>query len=244
MTNQLTKGFIQSFEVKDIDTKSGMMVQAYTKYNVVDSDRDRGRKGMFAKTWTENQSRIRHLLNHDYTQPVGEPKKFWEDDEYAYMQSQVGSHNLGTDFKLMVESGLIKEASYGYKVIKSQKLQDGTQELLEVKLYEVSSLTGWGANEFTPIVSFQKSIGKEMLLKQYSDRIEALEKFCRNTTATDTTIEFLLTEIKALQQQIVSFTTDTQAETSLEPQSLKDAELLLLNTTIEQQKLKLLNSWN
>jgi HK97 family phage prohead protease len=239
MVQQLHKGFVESFAVKDVDTKSGTLVQAYTRYNVKDSDNDYGRKGMFNKTWTENFSRIRHILNHDYTQPVGEPQKFWDDDDYAYMKSQIGTHDLGRDFIKMVDSGLIKEASYGYRIIKANKLKDGSQELLEVKLYEVSSLTGWGANEFTPVISLSKSMGKDVLLKQYTDRIEALEKFCRNTTATDSTIELLLTEIKSLQQQVISFTTDTQAEQSLEPQGLKDTELLLLNTSIEQQLLKI-----
>jgi HK97 family phage prohead protease len=220
----LEKGFIQTFEVKDVDLKTGFFRQAYTKYDVVDSDNERGRKGMFTKTWSENKSRIRHILNHDYTHPVGDPQKFYEEGDLAIMESQIGNHNEGKDFLLMVDSKLIKEASYGYNVIKSQKLKDGTTELLEVKLWEVSSLTGWGANEFTPVLAFQKGRDKSDLFDEFTERYLELESFCYKSTATDKTLQKLQTE----RDQIKSFLktllhkTGTEAEISLQPQLMND----------------------
>lgn len=247
MVNCLKKGFIESFEVKDIDKKSGLLTQAYTRYNVVDSDEDRGRKGMFTKTWKENFSRIRHLLNHNVDKAVGNPVKFWEDDEYAYYQSQIGTHDLGRDFAEMVDSNLIKEASYGYTVIKSNKLKDGTNELLEVKLWEVSSLTGWGANQYTPITSFTKSMDKAAFIKTHLEKYAALDRFLYTSKATDATLQELEIEKKNMEQQLIQlFSTPAEEQSSsLEPE-VKDAGLLLLSTTIEQQKLKLQNlqTWN
>jgi HK97 family phage prohead protease len=220
----LEKGFIQAFEVKDVDLKTGFFRQAYTKYDVVDSDNERGRKGMFTKTWSENKSRIRHILNHDYTHPVGDPQKFYEEGDLAIMESQIGNHTEGKDFLLMVDSKLIKEASYGYNVIKSQKLKDGTTELLEVKLWEVSSLTGWGANEFTPVLAFQKGRDKSDLFDEFTERYLELESFCYKSTATDKTLQKLETE----RDQIKSFLktllhkTGTEAEISLQPQLMND----------------------
>jgi HK97 family phage prohead protease len=236
------KGFIQTFEVKEVDTKTGFFRQAYTRYDVLDSDQERGRKGMFTKTWSENKSRIRHILNHDYTHPVGDPTKFYDEGDMAIMESQIGTHNEGKDFLLMVDSKLIKEASYGYNVIKSNKLKDGSTELLEVKLWEVSSLTGWGANEFTPVLAYQKGRSKAELFDEFTDRYLELESFCYKSTATDKTLQKLETE----RDQIKSFLktllvkTGTEADISLQPQLMKedvlDSQIKGLLAQIEIQK--------
>jgi HK97 family phage prohead protease len=224
----LHKGYIESFEVKDFDAKSGTLVQAYTKYDVVDSDNDRGRKGMFIKTWRENKDRIRHLLNHDSNRAVGNPVSFWEDGEYAYMKSNISTDSEGTDFVKKVESNLIKEASYGYTVIKSNKLKDGTNELLEVKLWEVSSLTSWGANQFTPVISLTKGMDKTALFDDYVERLLNYESFIKNSSATDEAI----IEAMGERDQIKSFLktllhkTGTEAvlpqKETLQPQLMTD----------------------
>lgn len=238
MSNQLIKGYIQSFEVKDIDTKSGTFVQAYTRYDVKDSDGDYGRKGMFTKTWAENFKRIRHLLNHDTDRPVGEPQKFYDDNEYAYMQSQIGKHDLGSDFIKMVDSGLIKEASYGYSIIKANKLKDGSQEILEVKLWEVSSLTGWGANEFTPVIALQKGMDKQSLIKKHLDHYAALDSFCRSSDATDFTLQQLEIEKKHVENFLTQLSTVAEPEEApLQPQ--EDESLLPLYLSIQNQILNL-----
>jgi hypothetical protein len=100
----------------------------------------------------------------------------------------------------MVESGLITEHSIGFRTIKYnqlgewEKVKEGeaARELTELKLYEGSSLTGWGVNQYTPLVS--KSI------EDIEGRIKRLEKFCRDTDATDETVELLLMEVKQLTQ--------------------------------------------
>jgi HK97 family phage prohead protease len=219
---------IKSFDlaIKDVDMEGRTVVQAFTKYNVIDADGDIGRKGMFNKTWSENMSRIKHLLNHDTTKPVGKVEKMWDDNDYAYGKSKIGTHSLGDDFIKMADSGLITEASYGYKVMKEQKGKDGN-ELLEVKLWEWSSLTAWGANQYTPIVSLTKGLTQEEQTDKISTRIKALEKFCKNTTATDETIELLLLEIKQLQQLFIQ-TKDTQpVPVTVEPTEVVDDSLLM-----------------
>jgi len=228
------------FAVKDVDMGSRTLVQAYTRYNVKDSDNDLGRKGMFDRTWSENFHRIKHLLNHDVTQPLGKIEKLWDDDEYAYYKSKIGTHNLGNDFLKMAESGLITEASYGYKVIREQKSAEGNN-LLEVKLWEVSALTHWGANEYTPIVSLSKAMTKEDREQKIKSRIKALEAFCRNTDATDDTIQLLLLEIKQLGQYLLDATTTTPAAVKApEPETgYKAEDLLQLNTTLLKTKLSI-----
>jgi hypothetical protein len=195
-------------QLKDVDKKTRMMMGAYTRYNVKDSDGDIGRKGMFFKTWKENFSRIKHLLNHDVTKPIGKPVELWEDNDYAYYKSQVGTHKLGDDVLDMAESGLITEHSYGYNVVREQKSDEGNN-LIEVKQWEFSSLTGWGANQYTPLLSFSKDADGQDIFIKLENRSKALEHYCRNSTASDETIELLLLEIKQLQQLFIDLSTSS-----------------------------------
>lgn len=201
-------------EFKDVDKKGRIMIGAFTAYNNLDADGDIGRKGMFNKTWKENFSRIKHLLNHDSTKPIGKPVELWEDDNFAYYKSQVGTHKLGDDVLDMAESGLLTEHSYGYQRIRENKVKEGN-ELLEVKQWEFTNLTGWGANANTPLLSFTKDLSKDDQIKKYIKRIETLEKFCRNSVASDETIELLLIECKQLSQLIIDLTTTPLIESTL-----------------------------
>jgi hypothetical protein len=193
-----------SFELKDIDKSSRVMIGAYAAYNNEDSHKDIGRKGMFTKSWNENSMRIKHFLNHDVTKPVGKVTRFWEDEKNAFYESKIGTHAFGNDVLEMAESGLLTEHSYGYKVIKSNKTNVGGRELIEVKLMEISNMTGWGSNPNTPLISYQKSMLEDSgFLQKMIDRNKCLETFCKNTTATDETIESLLLEAKHLTQIIM-----------------------------------------
>lgn len=240
---QYKQGF--SCELKEVDKKSRVMIGAFTKYNVIDSDGDIGKKGMFNKTWSENFGRIKHLLNHDVTKPVGKVKRLWEDDEYAYYESQVGTHKGGEDVLDMAESGLLTEHSYGYNTVRQEKSKEGNL-LLEVKQWEFSNLTGWGANQYTPILSFSKEQDKQDLLQKLSERSKALEKFCRNTNASDDTIELLLLEIKQLQQYIIDLSTKSSthaADNAPEPQKVvKSDDLSEDEATLIYLKLKSITS--
>ena len=199
------------FELKDIDKGSRIMVGSYAAYNNEDAVGDIGRKGMFTKTWAENFSRVRHLLNHDVTQAVGKVERFWDEGDNAYYKSKIGTHKLGDDVLEMADSGLLNEHSYGYKTIKSIKNKTGQRELLEVKLLEFSNLTGWGVNERTPLISSTKSVSDDSYNVKMIKHLDSLEKFCRNTTASDETIELMLLEAKQLTQIIIDLTT-TQPE--------------------------------
>lgn len=201
-------------EIKDVDGKKGIVSGYFSNYDNVDSDGDIIRRGAFAKTIKENgpassQPRIKHLMNHDPSQPLGKLISLQEDAKGLLYESQVGSHTLGRDFIKMVESGLITEHSIGFRTVKRNQLQDyegyqknpsgGWFEITEVKLYEGSSLTAWGANSLTPITGMKSAFDTDMLIK----RQKAMESFCRNSDASDETIEMLLLHSKQLAQYII-----------------------------------------
>lgn len=140
--------------ITDVDTKKGIVTGYFSSFDNMDSDGDVIRKGAFAKTINENFQRVRHLLDHDATKSVGKILTLQEDAKGLYYESKAGRHTLGRDFLLMVEDGLISEHSIGFVTIK-QKNQGSYNEISEVKLYEGSSLQGWGANEMTPITGMK-----------------------------------------------------------------------------------------
>lgn len=207
-----------SGSIKDADPKLGIVTGYFNAFNNVDSDGDIIRLGAFAKTINEtgpasSNPRIKHLFNHNTSQPLGKLLKLEEDAKGLYYESQTGTHQLGVDFVKMVESGLITEHSIGFKTIKRNQLQDyegymknpqmGWFEITEVKLWEGSSLSAWGANELTPITGLKSETGLNALV----ERQKAIESFCRKSTASDETIELLLLECKQLTQIIFENTT-------------------------------------
>lgn len=182
--------------IKDVDVKKGIVTGYFSAFNVKDSDGDIIRPGAFKRSLEDwfPKGRIKHLMNHDPSKPLGVLQVLKEDQYGLYYESKVGSHNLGQDFLKMVESDLVREHSIGFSVIREQKGQEGN-EMFDLKLYEGSSLTAWGANEFTPLLGMKST-------KDIKDRIKTFEKFVRNSNATDDAIEMCLLEIKQLYQVV------------------------------------------
>jgi HK97 family phage prohead protease len=199
--------------IKDVDGKKGIVTGYFADFDTLDSDGDVIQKGAFSKTLSLNgvksqKPRIKHLLNHDPSKPLGVLTDLKEDNKGLYYESKIGNHSLGMDFIKMVESDLIKEHSIGYQVKKFNQVtswedyKDGDirRELTELKLWEGSSLTAWGANPNTPLTGLkgQIIINNEIEINKLINQAEAIEDFCRNSKATDETIEQLLTYNKQL----------------------------------------------
>lgn len=216
-------------EIMDMNPKQGIVTGYFSKFNNVDGDGDIIRPGAFTKTIKEQgpQSslpRIKHLLNHDPSLPLGVLKSLTEDNYGLAYESQIGSHEGGEDFIKMVESGLITEHSIGFKIIKRNQIQSyenylknpstGQYEITEIKLYEGSSLTAWGANPLTPITSLKSMNDVDLLVAKH----EAIDKFCRNTTATDDTIQMLLLHSKQLAQLILDMKSTTEPVKAIQPE--------------------------
>jgi len=219
-----------SANISDVSPKQGIVTGYFAHFNNVDSDGDIIMPKAFTKTIKENgpnsnSPRIKHLMNHNPSEPLGKLLNLKEDSIGLTYESQIGTHNLGQDFIKMVESGLITEHSIGFQILKRNQIQSyeeymknpakGWYEITEVKLYEGSSLTAWGANPLTPITSLKSEFDIEMISKQQ----KAIEKFCRNSDATDETIELLLIHSKQLAQLVFDINKSTLPEQkSTEPQ--------------------------
>ena len=219
-----------SLDIKDLDKKQGIVTGYFSNFDTKDSDGDVIRKGAFTKSIMENgpegKGRVKHLLNHDPGKPLGLLTVLKEDDYGLYYESKVGTHSLGQDYIKMAESGLIKEHSIGFITLKESKnAKEDFNEIFEVKLYEGSSLTSWGANENTPLMGI-----KGVKIESICDRIKAFEKFVRNTDATDETIELCLLQIKQLGELVESMTTEPEVSVQPEDEAKKLREAIILLT--------------
>lgn len=190
-----------SLEVKDVDAKQGIVSGYFSAFGNVDSDGDIMMPGAFKRSiqdWgPEGKGRIKHLLNHDPSKPLGKIQVLKEDEYGLYYESKIGKHNLGQDYIKMIESGLIAEHSIGFKTLREQKSGDANQ-IHEVMLFEGSSLTAWGANEATPLIGM-KNMGT---IEQLQDQIKSFEKFIRNSDVTDETIDLCILKVKQLAEMI------------------------------------------
>ena len=223
----------QKFELKDMDMKARTIAGYFSSFDRVDSMGDVMRKGAFTKTIAEqgpgsSRPRIKHLLNHDVSMPVGKLIVLEEDDYGLFYVSEMGTNAAAEDALKMIDSGLITEHSIGYQVSRSRQvykeMEDGSSnvnELLEVKLFEGSILTGWGVNQYTPLIAQIKSNPNATI-----DRIKRLEKFVSSSTATDECIQMLMIEIKQLHQVILEAKAEQEKQAAVEaPAQTKSAEV-------------------
>jgi len=201
---------------------------------MVDSDGDIMMPGAVKRSiqdWgPEAKGRVKHLLNHDPSQPLGKILELKEDSYGLFYRSQIGSHRLGQDFIKMVESDLIGEHSIGFRILREQK-SDNANEIHEVMLFEGSSLTAWGANEYTPILGIKslEQVGK------MQEQIKTFEKFIRNSDVTDETIELCLIKVRQLAQAIEKASSTLAVEET--PMQQKNNEVL------EQLLIQILNKF-
>ncbi len=177
--------------------KAGVVTGYLSAFGNIDSDGDMIMQGAFLKTISEwgpgGRKRIKHFLDHDSTKSVGVFTVLKEDEYGLYYESKAGDWTNGVDFLKMVEAGAITEHSIGFKTITQEKAE-GYTKIQAIKLYEGSSLQGWGANEFTPIMGVKSA---EAIEKLFS----TLEHELKNGTYTDETMIRIESYLKSLQSE-------------------------------------------
>ena len=190
----LIKGYNE--QLRDVDTERRSVAGYFAVFGNLDLDGDVIERGAFTKTiqerGPEGKQLIKYLLDHDKTKAIGKITKLTEDDRGLYFEAKIGTHSLGNDFVEMLKSDLINQASIGFRTIKEQYDQvTKSNRIKEVMLYEGSSVTFLGANPEAGNTWF----------KSMDDALEylgSMEKFIRNSNATDETLEKLENQLKSL----------------------------------------------
>lgn len=156
--------------VKDIDLNKREAVIAFATYKSLDLDGDRSNRGMFDKSWRENQGIVRYFLNHDKKQAPGKIEQLWDDDSHAYARVKHGTHTIGEDVLKQLDEGIIVAASFGFDPVRYKDIKGKGKDFTEVKHYEVSALTHWGAHTDSGPVKVNKS------LSEFNFRLKSLSQ--------------------------------------------------------------------
>jgi HK97 family phage prohead protease len=189
------KNFIRCYkELKDVDQKGTVVFYANTFYNE-DTDGEVSLPGSFKKTVADMGPRLRHLKYHDTRLMPGVIKEITEDKEGLLVKSKlILDTQLGREtyeeYKAMHEGGKQMEHSVAVEAVKF-KDEDSIRKVSEWKLWEVSTLTAWGANKQALSVSIKnmkdatrEDIEKELLylkallnIRSYDDyKAEQIDK--------------------------------------------------------------------
>lgn len=189
-----------SYEIKSLDEKG--VVQFYANvFSNLDTDRDISLPGSFAKTLVENSKRLRHFKFHDRRLMPGVIREAVEDQiglkiTSGLLLNTVLGRETYEEYKALAEAGKQMEHSVGVNAIKYEITDPDdwdkrVRTVSEWKLWEVSTLTAWGANEGALTVSVKDlenasrdDILKEVVflkgllnIKSYSDlKLEQIEK--------------------------------------------------------------------
>ena len=190
----LVKGLNQGFT--DSDTKQGIVSGYFAMFGNKDMDGDIIERGSFTKTIQERGPKgkqlIKYLLDHDKNKVVAKINNLYEDEKGLRYEAKIGTHSAGQDFQKMIESELINQHSFGFRIIKEDyDEQSKANRIKEVMMYEGSAVQFLGANPETTFID----------LKSEQDAFEylaKLEKFIRTSDATDKTLEKLENNLKSL----------------------------------------------
>lgn len=214
--------------VKEVDFEERIVKGYFSSFGVVDSDADRGNKGMFANSINQNgpdsksNRKIAHLAYHDLTRPSGKIIELKEDDFGLYFASKMGTHRDGDDALRMYKEGIIREHSYGFEYIpdkmefipldedkikvmglednKAVEFYGGIFDLMEVKLYEGSYVV-FGANSETPNLSEVKNQEDlNNILDNLDQRVEILAKAIKDGNYQEKYSNMFDVELKQIQR--------------------------------------------
>lgn len=165
-----------TFDTKDLDKSKRTAIIKFASYGTLDRDNDMSTKGMFTRSWNNAPQDIRFFLNHEKKQAPGRPEAFsdgrpafWEDESGAYARVKLGTHTLGEDVLKMMDEGIITNNSFGFDPIQSTQIKDKGKMFKEVKLWEVSVLTHWGAHPDSTVMEVHKNKKGQ---KDYMGRFE------------------------------------------------------------------------
>ena len=211
-----------NYEIKDLDGPQGIVTFYANSFDKKDSDGDIIIKGSFKKTLKENFKRVRHLLNH--YDSIGVPISIKEDTFGLLVQSQLImgkqiARETFEEYKVYAELGNSMEHSIRLDIVKfDEDKESETRIIREAKLWDVSTIDKWGANQWTP----------QLALKQYGtieDTIKTLELLLKGRFSEDR-----LEQIEQTLNTLKSLIND-------EPHSTQDGEPIDINVMLEKYEL-------
>ncbi len=80
------------------------------------------------------------LFNHDQHKPIGKPVKIEVRNDGLYIKARISGSNDSeiTKIRDLIEEGILNQFSVGFKTKDSKRLNDGSTEITDAELFEVS----------------------------------------------------------------------------------------------------------
>ena len=138
--------------IKSIDETKGVVVIAANAFNNVDTQGDVSVPGSFSKT-IENIKNIYWYKNHNTDETLGIIQRLWEDDLFLNAEMKFNldkeiSRNMYSDYRFFQEHNNEIKHSVGVSAIPDKiEYRDEIRLVKEWRLWEISSLTRWPAND-------------------------------------------------------------------------------------------------
>lgn len=161
------------YETKAIDvTEKGIVTVAVNGTGIEDSQHDISMPGSFVDTVRDDIAKMRWFLNHDTRQLLGVPLSGQEKDGNLIMTGQINlnkqiGRDVLEDYKLFAAAGRTLEHSIGVKAVARD--EEDRRKVLKWKMFEYSTLTGWGANPNTYLVGIKSATSEQ--LREYAEFI-------------------------------------------------------------------------
>lgn len=171
--------------LKDLDDQKGIVQFYFAHFGSRDSDNDRILEGAYEKTIKENFKRIKHIKNHNTGLPLGKIQALYSDTIGGICETKMSQATDGRDMMIMYKEGIITEHSQGFVTVKEQfNEMDGVNDITEVALWEVSSLTAWGANENAVTIGM-KSLKSKQDIRKAINLLKGLDNILHRSQISD-----------------------------------------------------------
>lgn len=155
------------YETKAIDVskEKGIVTVAVNGIDIEDAQHDISQPGSFVNTLKNDMPRMRWFLNHDVRQLLGVPLSGEEKDGNVIMTGQLNlnkqiGRDILTDYMLYQEAGRTLEHSIGVQAVKRDTADK--RKVIEWRMLEYSTLTGWGANPNTYLVGLKSGTAERV----------------------------------------------------------------------------------
>lgn len=154
------------YETKSLDvTEKGIVTVAVNGMGIEDSQHDISMPGSFVDTLRDDMKKTRWYLNHDTRQLLGVPLSGEEKDGNLIMTGQMNLNkqicrDVFEDYKLFHAAGRTLEHSIGVKALARD--EEDRRKVLKWRLFEYSTLTGWGANPQTFLVGLKSGTADQL----------------------------------------------------------------------------------
>lgn len=133
------------FDAGGVEVKEGVISGYASLFGVVDQGGDKVMNGAYTKSLERSVSEkrsIKMLWQHDPAQPIGVWDEVKEDGKGLRVKGRILSDVMrGREAIALIEAGAMDGLSIGYRTQKATKGTDGSRELRQLDLWEVSLVT-------------------------------------------------------------------------------------------------------